>query len=375
MCEIPRQLQELGHIVKIFSTRLNPKTCFPDLLSLPIEIVSIDKFRSQAIRIINRSLQRNIDYYWAWTMMTLEMSRKIADWQPDAAIFNYCGKHWLYPYFYYLEDPVGAVILHVTPPVSGSLSLPFQHPTWCRRIEDNLLKLITRNWRDISFSNLSLILTHSQYLLDQALRQSLVGSRKSGVVPLGVNHSKFYPTGEEEPFALYAGRIRAYKSLELAVLAMKYAPPDISLILAGDLEYRDLSYKERLESIAKRIGISDRFKIIVSPTNSQLVRLMQRCSVFLFPSTIDTFGLVTLEAMACGKPIVACRRGGVPELVENAGFLLEPNVTQWQDAVKKILSNSNLRQKLGKRAFERSKLYSWQNTAHSLIKALKKLPS
>jgi len=375
MCEIPRHLGELGHTVKLFSTRLNPKTCFPGLLSLPVEIVSADKFRSQAIHIINRSVRRNIDHYWAWTKMTLEMSRKIADWRPDAAILNYCGEHWLYPYFYFLENPVGVIILHVTPPVSGSLSLPFQHLTWRRRIEDNLLKLITRNWRDTNFSNSSLILAHSQYLLAQASRQRVIGSRKSAVVPLGVDHSKFYPTGEEEPFALYAGRIRPYKSLELAVLAMKYAPPDMCLIFAGDLEHCDFIYKNRLESIAKRIGISERFKVICSPTESHVVQLMQRCSFFMFPSTIDTFGLVALEAMACGKPIIACRRGGVPEIVENAGLLLEPNVTQWQNAVKKMLSNSNFRQKLGKRALERSKRYSWQNTAHSLVNALKKLPS
>lgn len=375
LCEIPRQLQELGHTVKIFSTRLQKEICFPDLLSLPIEVRSVDHFQSRAGYIVNSALRRNVDYYWKKIMAILEISREVAEWEPDSAIFNYCGEHWLYPYFYHLKDPVGAVCLHVTPPVSGSLSLPFQKPTWRRRIEDKLLKFATKKWRDANFKNFRLIITHSRYLLEQASKQGVIGPRKSAIVPLGIDHSVLCPTGEEEPFALYVGRIHPYKSIELAILSMKNMISNKSLIIAGDLECRHLSYKKRLENIAESVGISERVKIIVSPTTSQIVRLMQRCSVFLFPSTIDTFGLVTLEAMACGKPIIACRRGGVPELVENAGFLLEPNVMQWHDAIRKILSNSNLRQKMGKRAFERSKLYSWQNTARSLVNALQRLPS
>ena len=371
MCEVPKHLQELGHRVKIFSTMLDKKTCFPGFLPLPVEIVPIDEFRFQPIRIINHTLRRDLDYLWSKTMAILEISRRVADWGADAAVFNYCGEHWLYPYFYCLKDCVGAVCLHVTPPVSGSLSLPFQNPTWRRIIVDNVLKFSTKSWRDVSLKNLDLIITHSRYVLTQALKQGVVGLRRSRVVPLGVDHSTFYPTSEEDPYALYAGRIHPYKSLELAVLAMKNTPPDKSLILAGDLENGNVSYKKRLENIAERLGISDRFKIIVSPTNGELVRLIQRCSVFLFPSTIDTFGLVALEAMACGKPIIACRRGGLPEIVGDGGFLLEPSSAQWQDAVKKILSNSSLRQKLGKRALKISDMYSWHNTARSLLNAIK----
>lgn len=364
-------MQSMGHRVRIFTTRLDLKRCFPEFLSLPVEIVPIEDFRSRVGGFLKNTLRRNIDYYWIETKAVLEISRRVADWDPDIAIFHYAGEHWLQPYFYYLKEPVGAVCLHVTPPVAGPLALPFQNLTWRRKLEDKLLDLPPiKKWNAVSIKNLGLIIAHSRYLLTQALKQGVIGSRKSVIVPLGVNLSKFHPTGEEEPFALYLGRIHPHKSLELAVRAMEKADPDKSLIIAGDMEAHHFWYKKRLENIAKRIGISDRFKIVVSPTNNQVVRLMQRCSVFLFPSTIDTFGLVVLEAMACGKPVVACRRGGASELLDDCGFLLEPDIKQWQETVRKVLSNSNLRLETGRKAFERSKMYSWENTTNSLIHVL-----
>jgi glycosyltransferase involved in cell wall biosynthesis len=77
--------------------------------------------------------------------------------------------------------------------------------------------------------------------------------------------------------------------------------------------------------------------------------------------------------MACGKPMVACNRGGVPEIVSDAGFLLEPNVEEWQKTLNKLLSNSKLRKQMGEKALERSKTFSWENTARRLVNAFNNL--
>ena len=373
ICETTNYLQSLGHRVGIFTTKLDVKRCFPEFLSLPVEVVPIEDFRSRVGRFLKNVLQRNIDYHWVETKAILEISRRVADWEPDIVIFHYAGEHWLQPYFYHLKDSVGAVCLHVVPPVAHPPqdAIWFQSLTWRRKLEDDLLDLPPiKKWNTISLKKVGLIIAHSHYMLDQAMKQGLIGSRRAAVVPLGVDHSKFYPTYEEEPFALFLGRITPNKSISLAVRAMEKTGPDKSLIIAGTLEDRNLWYEQKLEKIAKRIGISDRFKIVLSPSDEQVIRLMQRCSVFLFPSTTDTFGVAVLEAMACGKPIVACRRGGVPELLDNCGFLLDPDVKQWQETVRKVFSNSNLRRETGKKAFERSKLYSWQNNTNSLLQTI-----
>jgi len=73
--------------------------------------------------------------------------------------------------------------------------------------------------------------------------------------------------------------------------------------------------------------------------------------------------------MACGKPIVACNRGGVPEIVGRAGFLIEPIVRQWQETVGKLMSSRALRREMGNQAAERSKSFSWEKTTSNLLRA------
>jgi glycosyltransferase involved in cell wall biosynthesis len=168
-------------------------------------------------------------------------------------------------------------------------------------------------------------------------------------------------------FALYLGRIHPHKFLELAVVAMRKTPKSCPLIIAGDIEPEHMWYKSKLFELAQSVGISDRFEIITSPTDFEVVRLMQECSFFLFPSTIDTFGLVVLEAMACGKPVVACKRGGVPEVLGDAGLLLEPSAVDWISAVSRLSADLSIRQRIGEKALKRSKNFSWENTTTKLL--------
>jgi len=379
LIEVTPHLQNLGHEVKIFTTKLDKQTCFEEYHSLPVEVVGARSsgtlrqvFTSQRERGAKKDLLmdigRNFGYNLTHAFHAMDISKRIADMGCQVSFLQYHGEsHWLLPWFYHLRETAGIISLCVVPPAPQE--------KWTEtRIVDRLLKLPPVGiWEKLSFRKTAMFHTKSEYTLMRTRALGIIGQRKTAVVPSGVNHSEFCPTGEEEPFALYLGRIDPEKSLELAMWAMEKTDRDNSLVIAGDLETRYPWYKEKLERLAEKLKISDRFKIIPSPSDSECVRLMQRCSVFLFPSTIDTFGLVVLEAMACGKPIVACNRGGVPEIVSDAGFLLEPNVEEWQKIVSKLLSNSELRKQMGEKALERSKTFSWENTARRLIQSFNNL--
>ena len=381
--EVARNLQNMGHEARILTTKLDKGKCFKEYLSLPIEVISennsshnqtgqpnLKNFTEKSLlKIVN-----DYNYYFTQTRLAIKISEKIADIGCEVALVHYHGEHWLLPYFYCLNESIGSVFLNVIPPMPSPLALPFQELTLRRRIVDNLLNLPPlRRLQESSFNRLALFLAPSRFLLEKAETAGVIGRKKATVVPLGVNHSQFCPTTEEEPFALYLGRIHPHKSIELAVLSMKNAPSDYSLVIAGDIEEQHMWYRNKLISLAEEIGISDRFKMVLSPSDSEVVRLMQKCSLFLFPSTIDTFGLVVLEAMACGKPVVACNRGGVPEIVGDSGLLLEPNVEQWRMAVSKLLSDSSFRRQMGKKALEQAKVFSWENTTEQLITTFSKL--
>ena len=377
--EVAYRLQKLGHEVGIFTTRMDKTKCFQKYLSLPIEVVPAKKpLSGQTSKGTITSRKKlpildvfdNFSYCIKQARKVMKISRRIAEMKFDVAVAHYHGEHWLFPFFYSMDKPIGAVYLNVIPPASPPNDLPFQVLTLRRKIVDELLGLPPLgSWKKRSFGKLGLFLAPSKYLLGQAERRGVIGDRRARVVPLGVDHSEFCPTNEEEPFALYLGRIHPHKSLELAVLSMKNTGPDNSLIIAGDMDVQHSWYKSKLIRIAEKMRLDDRLEIIVSPSDSQVIRLMQRCSVFLFPSTIDTFGLVVLEAMSCGKPIVACNRGGVPEVVDQAGFLLEPDVKEWQRIVNRLLIDSNLRERMGKKALLRSRVFSWENTTRQLLQS------
>jgi glycosyltransferase involved in cell wall biosynthesis len=313
-------------------------------------------------------LVKNYGYGLRQTDFALKASRCIVEAGCDAVVLQYHGEHWLLPVFYYLNDTIGAVYLNMVPPRPRPLALPFQESTTERRLADKLLRLPpVGKWESLSMKKVALFMTPSRFQLRQAKKQRVTGRKRTAVVPLGVNHDDFLPTGEEEPFALYLGRIHPHKSLELAIMSMERTKRDYSLVIAGDVDDQNLWYAKKLSSLAERMKVADRFQLVLNPSDLQVLRLMQRCSVFLFPSTIDTFGLVALEAMACGKPVIACNKGGVPEVIGDAGFLLEPNVQQWQKTVARVLSDTQIRRQMGEKALERSNSFSWEKTTDQLL--------
>jgi len=378
--EVAHQLQDLGHEVKIFTSRIDRQKCFKQYLSLPVEVIpnggSSGGEGTQALKRAVQQSKRNsilnlVKYYGyclRQTNFALKTSERMADVECNVAMLHYHGEHWLMPIFYYLNEPKGVVYLNMVPPRPRPLALPFQESTLERTITDKLISLPPiGGWESSSFTKVALFITPSKFQLQQAKLQGVIGQKRAAVVPLGVDHTEFQPTGEEEPFALYFGRIHPHKSLELAIMSMEHTTPDCSLVIAGDIDEQNTWYKDKLLGLAEKLKIADRVQLILHPSEFEGVRLMQRCSVFLFPSTIDTFGLVVLEAMACGKPVVACNRGGVPEIVGDAGFLLEPNVRRWSETVEKLFFDSELRRRIGQRALERSKIFSWAHTANRLI--------
>lgn len=368
--EATPRLEKLGHEVKIFTAKLDKKACYPEILQLPVEVVP--KKHSSISRFFKRTLGRDIDHYWVHTRAYMEISERAATWKADLLIFHYAGEPWLPQYFYYLNKPAGIVDLHVIP---GGVPRFRTSASWKIEQRIRLLPPMGR-WNALSLKKIGMIITHSRFVYNQTIK--VLGSKISTmteVVPLGVSHSEFYPTDEEEPFVLCLGRIDPQKTLELTMHAMKDTDPNYSLVIAGALEDRFKSYKDRLIDLAEKLNLSHRFKIVQAPTRDEVVRLIQRCSVFLFPSTVDTFGLTVLEAMSCGKPVVACRAGGVPELLSDCGVLLDPDPEQWQKALRQLLSDSHFRRQIGEKAFERSKLYSWEHTVNSYINVLENFES
>ena len=266
------QLEKLGHEVKIFTSRMDKERCFPEFLSLPVEVVSrgeshlaesvkrailhkfghsqpeaLNEFQEFSPPKSNIEARSNTNFlfdtaetlqYVMQTILTMDMSKKIADTRPDVTMAQHQGEWGLLPFFYNLSEPTGVVYLNGGLPRARGAWAPvvprLQEPPSVRKILDTLLDLPPAGtWNKVSYQKLGLFLAPSRFLLEEVRGQGVIGQRNADVIPMGVDHSQFFPTGEEEPFALFVGRIHPHKSLELAIHAMKDTDQDKSLIIAG----------------------------------------------------------------------------------------------------------------------------------------------
>jgi glycosyltransferase involved in cell wall biosynthesis len=186
------------------------------------------------------------------------------------------------------------------------------------------------------------------------------------VVPNGLPPAAA-PEGEVPAgaYALCASRLAPYKGLDLLVMALARPefPKGLRLVLCG----RD-QMNGGLQEFARKLGVQDSVVFMGEQRPERLRALLEGCSVFALPSRRENLPLALLEAMAAGKPVVASRVGGVPEIVTHGddGLLVEPgDVAGLAGALASLVSDSGLRERLGRRARERSRAFGWDQAARA----------
>ncbi|MCX7917546.1 MAG: glycosyltransferase family 4 protein, partial [bacterium] len=126
--------------------------------------------------------------------------------------------------------------------------------------------------------------------------------------------------------------------------------------------------KEIPENIRKDIIITDYVSY------EDLPLLYNGCDIFIYPSLYEGFGLPILEAMRCGVPVITSNVSSMPEVAGDAAILVNPeDEEEIGAAIIKLLDDRELRDKLIKKGLERSKIFTWENTARQTLKVYKEL--
>ena len=111
-------------------------------------------------------------------------------------------------------------------------------------------------------------------------------------------------------------------------------------------------------------------------SNSDLPALYSLADVFLFPSLRESFGLPPLESMACGTPVVSSTTSSMPEVCGDGALLVDPfKPNEIAQAILKITGDRELQQKLIHNGFKRVELFSWHNTARSVLSVYREVYS
>jgi D-inositol-3-phosphate glycosyltransferase len=201
------------------------------------------------------------------------------------------------------------------------------------------------------------------------------------VVPPGVDHTVFFPgdrdsarqrLGIDSPrVLLFVGRIQALKGTDLAIRALAALDdPKTVLIVVGGPSGRDGTAEQtRVHALAEELGVSGQIHWVSPRRHERLADYYRAADVCIVPSRSESFGLVALEAAACGTPVVAAAVGGLRSLVahEHSGFLIDGrDPVDFAAPVERLLADEILAGEIGANAVARSARYSWSMTAGRL---------
>jgi len=198
------------------------------------------------------------------------------------------------------------------------------------------------------------------------------------VLSNGVDTNIFKPkkinkTGKK---LLHVGRMSHEKNIDLVLKAFKLVlnkKPNTILQIAG--HGPEL---ERFKDLTRKLKIGKNVKFLGVVRDNRLVNLYQSSDIFITASTIETEGIVVLEAMACGLPIVGVNALAVPEIVKHNvnGIIANPNnEKELADSTLKLLENKDLREKFGKESLKIVKEYDLNIIINKLEKIYKNLLS
>ncbi|MDD5438213.1 MAG: glycosyltransferase family 4 protein [Patescibacteria group bacterium] len=209
--------------------------------------------------------------------------------------------------------------------------------------------------------------------LDYAQNSSFapwVGTPKLHELPFGVDTEAFRPTNAQHP-AFVIGmvgvmdRAHPFKGVDVFLRALAKLPNHVQGLLVGDGDRR-----KDYELLAKELGISERTKFVGRLDRDKLIEAFQSMDVFAFPSTsrAEAFGLVLLEAMACGVPVIASDLPGVRAVAKDAGLIVPINDSDALAAgLRRMLEDQAWRQSLALAAREKAERFGWQNHVTKLM--------
>jgi D-inositol-3-phosphate glycosyltransferase len=204
---------------------------------------------------------------------------------------------------------------------------------------------------------------------------------KVEVIPLGVDLDRFRPTKKlaarkalglhDERIVLFVGRIEPLKGLDILINAASLLESDVEctvLVVGGD-DSSETRVQE-LRDLARDRGIEHRVAFVGAVDHETLPLYYNAADVCVVPSHYESFGLVAVEAMASGIPVVASRVGGLTGTIKDGetGYLIpwlcpEP----FAERIELLLENEPLRNNLGEAAREAMSRYRWENVASSVL--------
>lgn len=255
--------------------------------------------------------------------------------------------------------------------------------SWIKRMYQAGCDLATGTWSNLKerqdiqgLRDAQLVLTNSYYSKEAMFQRA---GCSASVCRYGVDTATFRPLGlAVEPMVLSAGRIVEAKQHHLAIEAVSGIPqsrrPRVVIATPESLSHQeDPAYCARVTEMAGATGVA--LEIRRKPSEAELVSLYNQALALLFVPIMEPFGLVALEAMACGTPVVGVREGGIRESVPDGrgGVLVERDPAEMVSAIDRFVQDRDLRNRQGYEAADYVRReWTWARSIDSYEKEVAK---
>lgn len=250
-------------------------------------------------------------------------------------------------------------------------SLGFAKETITEKI---LLKLDIRGVKRASH-----IIAVSNYTKNDLLRYFKIPETKISVIHNGIDHSIFKPCNIkllDKPYILYVGSERPRKNLSRlleALAKLKGEFPELRLVKVGTPGRTEEHRKETMRML-NSLGLTGDVIFVDHVSELDLAHYYSSAALLAYPSLYEGFGFPPLEAMACACPVVASNTSSLPEIVGEAGMLVNPYDTDsLAQAMRQVLTDDKLRDDLIRKGLERVKRFSWEETARETLEVYNKV--
>jgi glycosyltransferase involved in cell wall biosynthesis len=250
--------------------------------------------------------------------------------------------------------------------------MPFEHPSWYPRNEGWIFRRTT----SLVVRRASRIVVPSEYVRGRLVSLLEIDPARITVVPLGVSgaYSRASAPGavcarfgvKPKEFGVCVGAVSTRKNLIPVIRALgQLGGTRLPLLLVGP----DGHGADATDAEIARLGDNVQVRRTGFLPDEEAAALVKAAAVLVHPALEEGFGLVPLEAMAAGTPVIAARVSAVPEVVDDAALLVDAptDPAAWAAALRSLMREGERRQTLARAGEARSAKFSWSRSASAML--------
>ena len=230
------------------------------------------------------------------------------------------------------------------------------------------------------------IITVSSFSKNEIIKHVKYPADKVYVIPNAVDHSIYYKNPDknilnkldielDDPIILYVGSEEPRQNVDKLVKSfakLKKMLPNAKIIKIGESNL--LGTREKLFKLINELNLQNDVIFTGSVPEKELPQWYNAADLLVYPCAYAGFGLPPLEAMACGTPVITSNTTSLPEVVGDAGIMIDPtDIDGLSNNMYNVLTNDSLKKDMIKKGLKQSKLYNWDESAEKTVKIYKEV--